>query len=400
MSKKGKEKKVDASLFFQSQSTGIPDIVSSHESGDVRGRRFDARENFEGKQRFQNQDRFERPLENNERESSWRKGSSSNNLSNSVDDKWGNGNRQQSRSTNDFRSHDSSSQSDKWSSAFSKSSSSNLKGSYSNDSLKSGSSDNDLNSNIEKMNLNKSNSSISIQEAQLIKEEDSSDKSIASLQSTASKAKQPQQSAQKIAKLEAARKAKEAKELLEEKARREKEEEEKRDLASIASSKLLLDSSLKGAALVEHWKGLQVDVSGSTFVSEILKSLIDPLSLKWCSKSEYGECISKMLHQNTRMQVRTLHAIQTHCNQHKFPKITVKDSKRNFIEVLFQLLYQYDIIDTNGFLSWKDDESDIPGKINALLQTNSFFEFLNEDDDADEEEEEEEEIDAPLPTIP
>ena len=63
-------------------------------------------------------------------------------------------------------------------------------------------------------------------------------------------------------------------------------------------------------------------------------------------------------------------------------------------------LYSHEIVDSAGFSIWSDHDDDTYGKIDAIVQTTSFFQFLQEEEEGNfEEEEEDDEIDAPRPTV-
>mmetsp|Transcript_11363 Transcript_11363/g.10286 ORF Transcript_11363/g.10286 Transcript_11363/m.10286 type:complete len:503 (-) Transcript_11363:559-2067(-) len=202
----------------------------------------------------------------------------------------------------------------------------------------------------------------------------------------------------KAMKAEAAKKSKEAKESLALKALQEKKRLEEIEDQSIVLVKAILETGLTGEELVNHLKTLDKKPSGSSLLKQILLSSDDPLSIKWCSKSEYGLALKYLLQGNDKAQVLAIYSIQLHCHKLKFPKIEIKETKRNLIEIIFQLCYQNDVIETSGFLSWSDDDADVDGKTDALFQVNQFMQILTDVDS--EEEEEEEDIDAPLPTVP
>ena len=70
---------------------------------------------------------------------------------------------------------------------------------------------------------------------------------------------------------------------------------------------------------------------------------------------------------------------------------------------MFQVMYTNEIIDNEGFGAWSEDDNDeIPGKLNAVVQTTNFISMLSEVDDEEGEEDEEEEefeVDATRETI-
>ena len=70
------------------------------------------------------------------------------------------------------------------------------------------------------------------------------------------------------------------------------------------------------------------------------------------------------------------------------------------IDVLFRYLYQFEIVDVNGFNKWFDDDNDdnIVGRNNALVQATTFMNWLNEEDE-EEGDESEEEMDFDRPAV-
>jgi len=172
------------------------------------------------------------------------------------------------------------------------------------------------------------------------------------------------------------------------------------DKSFLDSAKHLISTGTKGEALLAAIVALPDKITGSALIRSILSTAVDPLSLKWCTKSEYGLALDYLLKKDSSSQLRSLLTVQDHCNKLKFPKIEIKGNARNLIEVIFQLMYQNDLVDAPVFLSWADEHSDTPGKTTAIVQTTPFLQFLREEDSADEHDEDEEEIDAPMSTAP
>jgi hypothetical protein len=199
---------------------------------------------------------------------------------------------------------------------------------------------------------------------------------------------------------EVARRAKEAKDQKEAKEAAELQRLEDDEATAKTVVGDVIGSDLKGAELCSYIEKLEVIPTGSVLISEVLLNLEDPLSTAWCRKSEYGSAIAMLVSGNKKAQIRALNEIQLHCNKLKFPKVDTKSGARGLIEILFELCYTQEVIDYEGFVAWSEDNAEVPGKINAIVQTTNFIRLLSEQDfDNDEDENEEEEIDAPLPTI-
>ena len=153
-----------------------------------------------------------------------------------------------------------------------------------------------------------------------------------------------------------------------------------------------------GEKLYDHIQSMEKKPSGASLIFKVLSLQTELSSLVWCTKAQYGSAIKSLLEGKIKDQVAAIYAIQEFCHSKKFPKIDVKGTKRNFIEVVFQLLYKNDIFEHEAFSRWSDDDNltNIPGKQDAAFQTVQFFTVLNEVSDEEyDEDEEEEEIDAP-----
>ncbi|XP_076801566.1 eukaryotic translation initiation factor 4 gamma 2-like [Clavelina lepadiformis] len=90
--------------------------------------------------------------------------------------------------------------------------------------------------------------------------------------------------------------------------------------------------------------------------------------------------LQKFMHDQTRLQLHALYAVQTFAFTNNFPK--------GLMLRLFDLLYNEDIIDEEIFLLWKEDVNDeVPGKGKSLFQVNAWLTWLQEADTEDDEEE-------------
>jgi len=157
-------------------------------------------------------------------------------------------------------------------------------------------------------------------------------------------------------------------------------------------------SGIVGDKLYDHIKSMEKKPTGASIIFKVLSIQSDVSSLLWCTKAQYGSAIKSLLEGKIKDQVAAIYAIQEFCHSKKFPKIDVKGTKRNLIEVIFQLLYKNEILEHEAFSKWSDDDNltNIPGKQDAAFQTVNFFTVLNEVSDEEyDEDEEEEEIDAP-----
>lgn len=225
----------------------------------------------------------------------------------------------------------------------------------------------------------------------------------------------PQKSQEDIKVEEEAKAAKVAKKAAREEAQRKEQEakeaaaaakaaallaQQEADAAAANAAATTLATGLKGDALAEYLSGLSAKPSGAALITELLTKESDPLSLKWCNPTEYGSAILSLVKGQPKEQMRALYAVQLHCHKNKFPKIDVKGSKRCLIDLIFQLLYKYEVIEDAGYLAWADDDEEVPGRLTAIVQTTEFMRVLTDVEVAEyDEDEEEEEIDAPQETV-
>lgn len=170
--------------------------------------------------------------------------------------------------------------------------------------------------------------------------------------------------------------------------------------AAFNIAKDVYNTGLKGEALAEHISGLSAKPTCGALLTQVLKSLSDDdvNNLKWSTPSEYGSALGSLV-KTAKDQLTAIYACQEYCHDKNFPKIGPK--KSSLISLMFQVLYKYEIAIENGFSAWQDDdESEVPGRMNATVQTTAFMQLIFEPEEEDEnsEEEEDEEIDAPRET--
>mmetsp|Transcript_424 Transcript_424/g.802 ORF Transcript_424/g.802 Transcript_424/m.802 type:complete len:539 (-) Transcript_424:248-1864(-) len=166
---------------------------------------------------------------------------------------------------------------------------------------------------------------------------------------------------------------------------------------SIAAT--LVKGGKKGDSLTNDISELSEKPSGAALVAEILSSLSVPTDVAWCTPDEYGSALSSLLQDNTKGQMMAIYELQQYCQKISFPKIDTKSGKRAYFEVIFQLFYQFDIVDNTGFQAWFDDEmfDELPGRTDALVQATEFMNWLNEEELEEEDEDEEIEGLEPAP---
>ena len=152
--------------------------------------------------------------------------------------------------------------------------------------------------------------------------------------------------------------------------------------------------------LQEHVAGLSTKPTAAALLTEILATEADVQGLKWSMNEAYGAALGALARDSVKDQVSTLYAVQKYCHANKFPKIGAK--KTSLIQMMFQVLYKYEIISEEGFAAWRDDEEeDLPGRVDAVVQTTPFMLiiFAEDEEEEGEEEDDRDEIDAPMESI-
>jgi len=179
--------------------------------------------------------------------------------------------------------------------------------------------------------------------------------------------------------------------------------EKEAEKAAIANQRsvaaTLIKENKKGEALADEISNRSDKIPGAALISEILSSLSSPTDLAWCNPTEYGAALSALLQDNAKDQMMAIYELQQYCHKIGFPKIDTKSGKRAYFEVIFQLFYQFDIVDATGFQAWFDDElfDELPGRVDALVQATEFMNWLNEEEEVSDDEDEEIEGLEPAP---
>lgn len=97
---------------------------------------------------------------------------------------------------------------------------------------------------------------------------------------------------------------------------------------------------------------------------------------------KYAQIFQSFLLERPNLQLALLYALQTYCHRLAFPK--------GMIFRWFIMLYDLEIVDSEVFLTWKEEvNDDYPDKGKALFQVNTWLNWLEkaEEDDEDEEDE-------------
>lgn len=171
--------------------------------------------------------------------------------------------------------------------------------------------------------------------------------------------------------------------------------ESAKDAASAAYS-----TGLKGAALKDHIAAMATKPTGAGLLNEILrdpKRAANPRVL--FSKAEFGPALGLLLTNKSKdLQALAVVEVEKYCGDNNFPKFSPGAGKKdlNLIEVIFQALYEVELVDESAFNAWVEDETfTTPAHTKALVQTVGFINWLNEPEEPGSDDEIEMDIDRP-----
>lgn len=178
-------------------------------------------------------------------------------------------------------------------------------------------------------------------------------------------------------------------------AAKEKAEKEAAEQAAkaAAAESTLLDEFISGNKLGDELKQWCAD-QGSVLpsVEKLIFHLLSEKELKnpdpecgWAEQEKYGSALVSLIDDGALEQMQVLWAIQKYCDTQGFPKI----NDEYLVQAMFRAMYKHDLVVDDAFIEWKEDESEehATGKMNTVIQTTAWFDWLEEDDDDDEDEE-------------
>jgi len=177
----------------------------------------------------------------------------------------------------------------------------------------------------------------------------------------------------------------------------EKTSEEQNSINEVDAAKAseMASSSKRGADLVAM---LDDSSTNPVFGVRVLKKLLtdkkqlvkDDEECSWLNKDQYGQLFEKLLFKEDpagdelEAQVDALFAIQDAFNEVGFPRAA---NGQALIEKTFMKLYNDDIIAPEAISAWKEDLSERPGKMDAIVQLSQFVNWLEADDESEEDDE-------------
>ena len=105
----------------------------------------------------------------------------------------------------------------------------------------------------------------------------------------------------------------------------------------------------------------------------------------WAEPTNYGAALLSMVEDDIVGQMQVLWGIQFYCDKLGFPKF----NDEAIVQSMFRSMYKYDLAGDDAFAEWKEDESTEfeKGKMNAVIQTVDWFNWLEEEDEEEEDEE-------------
>lgn len=143
---------------------------------------------------------------------------------------------------------------------------------------------------------------------------------------------------------------------------------------------------------LKAWVGEQVISSVEKLVFAFLEEnqkMTPDISCQWAEPSNYGAALVSLVEDDLLKQVDVLFAIQKYCNKIGMPKF----NDEYVIQAMFRSMYKYDLASDDAFEFWKEDESEEheAGKVNAVIQTVDWFNWLEQDEEEEEDDAEYEE---------
>jgi len=142
---------------------------------------------------------------------------------------------------------------------------------------------------------------------------------------------------------------------------------------------------------LKSWVSDQIVTNVEKLVFTLLQEtekLNPDMDCGWADPSKYGAALLSLVEDDLLKQVEVLVGIQKYCDKLGFPKL----NGESVVQAMFRSMYKYDLADEDSFAMWKEDESPQfeQGKMNAVIQTVEWFNWLEQEDEDDEEDYEEE----------
>jgi hypothetical protein len=160
----------------------------------------------------------------------------------------------------------------------------------------------------------------------------------------------------------------------------------------------LLESKICGVDLVDHlqFSPTACDTTAAALTTALLADQVAAsFNYKLFSDDNYGLVLKHLLKSPTsvtdrvKAQADMLEAVELYCAGQNFIKVAIKSGEKYIIDVLFRLMYAYELVDEEGFFAWHE-KCDFAGmsredvKLKAVSQTTEFFGWLLQDDECEQ----------------
>ncbi|KAF1326217.1 putative cleavage-induced protein, partial [Globisporangium splendens] len=182
--------------------------------------------------------------------------------------------------------------------------------------------------------------------------------------------------------------AEEAKRVAAEEKKKKEEEAAKQAEVDRKTMQEVLASGKKGDALAAVAKDVFAKLgrpSGAAVVESVTAAAEDvaKASANWIALTAYGALLKLSLEGTDKTnQLKALYALQVFLNGHDFPK--------GLLEKCFMALYSLDIVEDAAFFEYKYDvDSDVPGRMKAIIQTSTWLTWLETPEEESDEEDDE-----------
>jgi len=169
-------------------------------------------------------------------------------------------------------------------------------------------------------------------------------------------------------------------------------------LSRVAAAEAMVDSGVLGAALVTSMgssDGFAATTAAALVTAFLAGQTAASLSYQLFSDDKYGLAMKHLTRESgTQAQVGVLEAVELFCHSQGFVKVSIKSGEKYLIDVLFRLLYAYDLVEEEAFFEWYEggssecsgsgsdgfsDGSRTEVKLKAVMQTTEFFTWLLQD---------------------
>ena len=166
----------------------------------------------------------------------------------------------------------------------------------------------------------------------------------------------------------------------------------------VANATVLIQSGLQGIELVDQlrFSSTGCDTTAAALATALLRDQVpDSFNFQLFSEDIYGLGLKYLLKLSASAsdyitsQADLLEAVELYCVNQNIVKVGTKSGEKYIIDMLFRVLYAFELVDEEGFFSWhkRCDFANVARedmKLKAVLQTTEFFGWLLQDESTDE----------------